>query len=180
MFQILVKQWWIYALRGVVSLAFAAAILVVRQFSFETLALLVGVLMLADGLPAIYGGLGLRGQDDDWWVAALEGLLGVGLGAAIALASDLSADRLLLYLSLWCLLTGAFEIILAYRIRKEIRNEWLLALAGALSMVLGLIIMFLPNAANVPTAWWLSGYALFFGLLMLGLGFRLRGRALPA
>jgi len=179
MFQILVKQWWVFALRGVASLAFAATIFLVRQFSFESLALLIGLLLFADGLLAAYGGFGLRGRDDDWWVAALEGLLGIGLGAATALTPDLGADRLLLYLSLWCLLTGVFEIILAYRIRKEIQNEWLLALAGALSISLGLIIMFLPNAANIPTAWWLSGYALFFGLLMTGLGFRLRKHAKP-
>jgi len=176
MFQILVKQWWIFALRGAVSLAFAVAVLVVRQFTFEGLALMIGLLLLTDGLLATYGGWNMRGQDDDWWVAMLEGLLGVGLGAATLLTSELSADRLLLFLSLWCLLTGAFEIILAYRIRKEIKNELLLALAGIISMALGLLLMYQPNAGNIATAWWLGGYAFFFGLLMLGLGFRLRGR----
>ncbi len=176
MLQILAKQWWVFVLRGAVSLAFAAAVLMVHDVTFEVLAMMIGLLLLADGLFATYGGWNMRGQDDDWWVATLEGLLGVGLGATTLLTSELSADRLLLYLSLWCLLTGAFEIILAYRIRKEIRNEWLLALAGGLSMALGLLLLFQPNAGNISTAWWLSGYALFFGLLMIGLGFRLRGR----
>ncbi|MEQ1744161.1 MAG: DUF308 domain-containing protein [Saprospiraceae bacterium] len=174
MLQILAKQWWVVALRGVVALAFAAAVFLGRGFSYETFVGVIGLFLLADGHLAAYSGWALRGRDHDWWVAFLEGALGIGLGAAALLTPEITADRLLLYLALWCLLTGAFEIILAFRVRKEITNEWLLALAGIVSMAVGVLIVFQPNIGGFSLTGWFGLYALFFGLLMAGLGIRLR------
>ncbi|MFN0012930.1 MAG: HdeD family acid-resistance protein [Saprospiraceae bacterium] len=174
MLQILAKQWWVVALRGAVALAFAAFVFLARGFSYDTLVGLIGLFLLADGHLAAFSGWALRGHDKDWWVAFLEGVIGIGLGAAALLTPEIAADRLLLYLALWCLLTGAFEIMLAYRVRKEITNEWLLALAGGISMVVGLLLVFQPPIVAISIGALFGLYALFFGLLMIGLGLRLR------
>lgn len=174
--QILAKHWWVPVLRGVVSLAFAAVAFLMPTFTFTVLVLALGAFLLADGLLAAWSGLHLRNEDDDWWVAALEGLLGIGLGIAILASPEISASLLVTFIALWCLVTGAFEIILAIRIRHEIENEWQLMLAGGLSMVLGLLMMVQPRIGFISIAWLVGFYALFFGLLMLGLGWKLRRR----
>jgi len=48
----------------------------------------------------------------------------------------------------WALLMGIFHIIAAIRLRKEIENEWLLGLSGALSVVFGLLMFFSPPPAH--------------------------------
>jgi uncharacterized membrane protein HdeD (DUF308 family) len=174
MIQVLARHWWVWVIRGAVSLAFAATAFFMPQFTFALLVAVIGIFLLADGLLATYSGWRLRGEDDDWWVAVLEGLLGVGLGTATLVLPELSAALLVLFVALWCLLTGAFEIILAIRIRKEIQHEWLLALAGGLSVTLGLLMLYQPTVGSVSIAWWIGFYALFFGALMVGLGLRLR------
>lgn len=174
MIQILARHWWVLVLRGVVSLAFALAAFLVPTFTFTLLVLLLGALLLADGLLATWSGWRLRGQDEDWWVGTLEGLIGVGLGIATLAKPEISAALLITFIALWCLVTGAFEIILAYRIRKEIEGEWKLFLAGGLSMALGVLMLVQPNAGAISITWWIGFYAFFFGLLMVALGLKLR------
>lgn len=179
MIQILAKHWWVLVIRGLVSLAFAGVAFLMPQFTFEILVMMIGVFLLADGLLATYSGWRLRADDQDWWVAALEGLVGVGLGIGALAYPDLSAALLVLFIALWCLLTGVFEIALAIRIRKEIEDEWQLAFAGVISIALGILMLVQPNAGAISIAWWVGFYATFFGLLLIGLGMRLR-RWLPA
>ena len=174
MLHFLAKHWWVTVLRGAVSLAFAAVAFLMPAFTFNVLVMTIGVFLLADGLLAAWSGWRLRVDDDDWWVAALEGLLGIGLGIATLANPEISAVLLISLIAMWFLVTGAFEIILAFRIRKEIENEWQLALAGAISMAVGVLMLVQPNAGAVSIAWWIGLYALFFGVLMVGLGIRLR------
>ena len=174
MIQILAKHWWVLVLRGFVSLAFAATAFFMPKLTFELIVWMLGVFLLADGLIAVYSGWRLRGEDADWWVGALEGLIGVGLGLATVLQPEISAALLVLFIALWCLVTGALEIAIAIRIRKEIENEWQLAFAGLVSIALGVLMLVQPNAGAISIAWWVGFYALFFGLLLIGLGLRLR------
>ena len=174
MIQILAKHWWVLVLRGLVSLAFAAAAFLMPKFTFELLILLLGAFVLADGLLATWSGWRLRGEDKDWWVATAEGLIGVVLGLITLFKPEISAALLITFVALWCLVSGTFEIALAIRIRKEIEGEWQLALAGVVSIALGLFMLVQPNGGVISIAWWIGGYALFFGLLLVALGFKLR------
>ena len=174
MIQILDKHWWVLVLRGFVSLAFAATAFFMPKLTFELIVWMLGIFLLVDGLIAVYSGWRLRGEDSDWWVGVLEGLIGVGLGLATVLQPEISAALLVLFIALWCLVTGALEIAIAIRIRKEIENEWQLALAGLISIALGVLMLVQPNAGAISIAWWIGFYALFFGLLLIGLGLRLR------
>lgn len=178
MIHILAKHWWVLVVRGLVALAFAAAAFFMPEITFAIIVAMIGIYLLADGILATYSGWRLRGEDNDWWVAALEGLIGVGLGIGTLAYPEISASLLVTLIAMWCLLTGAFEIILAFRIRKEIKDEWQLAFAGVISIALGVLMLVQPNAGAISIAWWVGFYALFFGLLLVGLGLRLR-RWLP-
>ena len=174
MIHILAKHWWVLVVRGLVSIAFAATAFLMPTLTFELIVLLLGIFLLADGLIAVFAGLRLRGDDADWWVGTLEGLIGVGLGIATLVKPEISAALLVLFIALWCLMTGALEIAIAIRIRKEIEGEWQLAFAGFISIALGALMLIQPNAGAISIAWWVGFYALFFGLLLVGLGLRLR------
>ncbi|TNE55521.1 MAG: HdeD family acid-resistance protein [Bacteroidetes bacterium] len=179
MIHILAKHWWVLVVRGLVSLIFAATAFLIPELTFAILVTLIGIFLLADGILATYSGWRLKGEDNDWWVAVLEGLIGVGLGIASLAYPDITAALLVLFIALWCLLTGAFEIALAIRIRKEIQDEWQLAFAGIISIALGVLMLVQPSAGAISIAWWVGFYAMFFGLLLIGLGIRLR-RWLPS
>jgi uncharacterized membrane protein HdeD (DUF308 family) len=74
----------------------------------------------------------------------------------------------------WAILGGAFQIASAIRLRKAIKGEWLLALAGVGSIVFGVLVLLAPLAGAVVLAWWIGAFALVFGVVQIALGFKLR------
>ncbi len=169
----MLKHWWVLVLRGLVSIIFAVLAFTQPGLTFTALVILLGVFILLDGIAAVI--LALRTRDDeDWGIVLLEGLLGVILGVITLLYPSMTAGLLVLFVALWCLISGVFEISAAIRLRKEITNEWMLALAGLISIALGGIMLFRPDAGAISIAWWIGGYAAFFGILLIGLGIKLR------
>jgi uncharacterized membrane protein HdeD (DUF308 family) len=47
-------------------------------------------------------------------------------------------------------------------------------LAGAISVIVGLLLALRPVSGLVAVAWFVGGYAIVFGVLLILLGFRLR------
>ena len=71
-------------------------------------------------------------------------------------------------------MTGAFEIAAAIHLRKIIEGEWLLIIAGVLSILLGVLVAIYPGAGALLLVWWLAAYAFAYGVVSLALAFRVR------
>src|SRR5579871_2746552 len=76
----------------------------------------------------------------------------------------------------WALAGGVCEMAASVRLREHIRGEWLLGLCGTMSVLLGLFLLISSPAGLLASSWWIAGYALIFGTLLVLLGFRLQGR----
>ena len=81
---------------------------------------------------------------------------------------------LIAFIGGWAIAHGVFEIIGAIKLRKEIDNEWLLILAGALSVIFGIIVLIAPGAGALGLVWAIGAYSIAFGILLVGLSLRLR------
>jgi uncharacterized membrane protein HdeD (DUF308 family) len=74
----------------------------------------------------------------------------------------------------WAVVTGIVEIVLAIRLRTVIEGEVWMALAGAASILFGVLLVAFPAAGMLSVAWLISAFALVFGVFQIGLGWRLR------
>jgi uncharacterized membrane protein HdeD (DUF308 family) len=74
----------------------------------------------------------------------------------------------------WAIVTGIIEIAVAVRLRQMIEGEWLLGLAGVLSVLLGVLLMARPDAGLLAWVWIIGAYALLFGVVLVALSLRLR------
>jgi uncharacterized membrane protein HdeD (DUF308 family) len=89
----------------------------------------------------------------------------------------LTALALLYVVATWAVVIGVGEIVAAVRLRREISGEWLLASAGALSVLLGGLLFAFPVTAGLVLVQWMGAYWAVFGVVLIALAFRLRNRA---
>ncbi|MCF8078056.1 MAG: DUF308 domain-containing protein [Desulfobacterales bacterium] len=137
------------------------------------LVILFGIYAILEGAVAVAAGLEYRGHGY-WWLLLIEGIAGIAIGLCALIWPTLTVAVLLVFIALWAVVTGVFEIAAAIQIRKEVTGEWALALAGILSVLIGILLIANLEAGAVAVVWLIGVYALVFGALLVFLGFRLR------
>jgi uncharacterized membrane protein HdeD (DUF308 family) len=167
------RNWWATVLRGLVAIGLGVFAWVRPDIFWASLALVLGAYLLVDGLFTIAAAI--KGETGDRWLHLIEGILGVGASAIIFLYPDFAGTAIVLFVGIWAVGTGALEIVSAVRLRKEIENEWLLGIGGALSVGLGVILIARPQFGQVTTTYVLGTYGIIFGIVLVLLGLRLRG-----
>jgi uncharacterized membrane protein HdeD (DUF308 family) len=79
------------------------------------------------------------------------------------------------FLAGWAILTGVAEAVVAIVLRRELVGEWPLPFAGAVSIIIALLLLLTPITVGVPALKWLVGpYAMVFGVTLLAFARRLR------
>ncbi len=173
--EVLFEKWWVLLLRGLVSIAFAVLIWMQPAITLKAMIILFGAFALVDGVLGVWSAFSSRKDRNNWWVLMLWGLVGIGIGIITFVAPAVTALALLFYIAIWAIVTGVLEIIAAVRLRKEIQGEWLLGLAGLLSLVFGILLIMHPGAGVLAVLWLVAAYALILGVLMVILAFKVRG-----
>lgn len=175
MLTILARNWWILALRGALSILFGILVLVYPGLALSTLILLFGLYSLIDGISTAMMAVQQR-KHQYWWVHLLEGLVGILAGILAVAYPGVTALILLYIIAAWAVFTGMFEIWGAIRLRKEIKGELWLGLSGVISVLFGLLLVLTnPLAGIMAVLTLVAAYAVFFGIIMLVLAFRIRG-----
>jgi uncharacterized membrane protein HdeD (DUF308 family) len=166
---------------GVLAIVFPASAL----FAFN---LVFAAFLFVDGIFSVVSGLrGATHQKDRWWAYVLRGIAGLIVGTLFVLMPFVMtlgyAFATLVLLAAWSIAAGVLEIVAAIRLRKEIKGEWLLALSGALSILLGIGVMILfalfPAASILSVAWMIGVYAIAAGVVLIVQAFRMRKPADP-
>ncbi len=170
-------NWWWLALRGLAAIIFGILALIWPGITFEVLVLFFGAYVLLDGVFAVISALTHRTAGDHRWLLLLEGIVGIAVGVLTFLMPGVTAVALIYLVAAWGVITGLLEILAAIRLRREMSNEWLLALSGIVSVVFGLIVAAFPAVGALAIVWLIGVYAIIFGVLELVLAFRLRGAA---
>ncbi len=172
---ILSRYWWVILIRGVLAILFGILVFAWPGISLLSLVFLFGLYALADGIASIVTAIGGRQEQENWWVLLLLGLAGVALGILTFLNPGITALVLLFYIGAWAIITGVLQIVAAIRLRKEIEGEFWLALAGAASVALGLLLFARPGSGALAVLWIIGAYALVFGVVLVILAFKARG-----
>jgi uncharacterized membrane protein HdeD (DUF308 family) len=186
---ILAKNWWSLVIRGVAAILFGVLAFVWPGITLTALVFLFAGYALVDGVVSLAGTVRAVAARDRWGALLLEGIVGVVAAVVTILWPRITLLSLIWVVAAWAILTGIAEITAAVRLRRVIRREWLLGLAGVLSIVFGVLVAAMPIAGGLVIALWIGAYALVFGVMLVALGFRLRswlrgphetGSAIPA
>jgi uncharacterized membrane protein HdeD (DUF308 family) len=171
----LAGNWWALALRGVAAVLFGLAALIWPGLTLAVLIVLYGAYALVDGIFAVVAGVRAGGGTRRWLLLA-EGILGVLAGLVALFFPGITALVLLYVIAFWAIFGGILRIVSAILLRREIDNEWSMALSGVLSVLLGVILAVLPGVGLLSLAWLIGVFALGVGVTLIVLAFRVRGQ----
>ena len=71
------------------------------------------------------------------WAVGIMGVLGIVVGVATFVWPGLTALTLLYLVAFWAIATGAFQVIAAIALRRELEGEFWMVLGGVASIVFG-------------------------------------------
>ncbi len=176
------KIWKSLALRGGAAVLFGILTLVWPGISLVIMVLLFGAFALVHGASYVVAAAARDPKEERGRGALLivQAGLGIVTGIITFLWPGITALALLYLIAAWALIMGVLEVAAAIRLRKEIKNEWMLGLAGALSLLVGVLLVLMPGAGALAITWLIGWYALFTGILLLALAFRIRRMLAPA
>jgi uncharacterized membrane protein HdeD (DUF308 family) len=160
--------------RGLAAIALGICAMIWPGVTLVSLVFLFGTFTIIDGIAAIL--LGFRGEADGtvWWTMVILGLLAIAAGVAAFAWPGLTLLLLATIIAVSAIVRGMFEIYAAIALRKELDDEWILGLSGAMSVIFGALIMFRPGAGLIAITLLIGAYMLALGVFAIALALRLR------
>jgi uncharacterized membrane protein HdeD (DUF308 family) len=168
------RQWWVLVLQGLLGILFGILAILFPGIALVTLAYVFAAWALVTGVSHLIEGWRVAEHRGRSWPFAVMGVLGIVAGILAALIPGITILGLSLLLGWWLLLQGVMEVYTAWRIRREVTGEWMLALIGLLSLIVGVIVLMMPIVGALLTVTLVAVWAIVGGVAALSLGWRLR------
>jgi len=169
-----IRQWWAFVLQGVLGIIFGVLVLLFPGAALTTFVALFAAWAVISGVGALAQGWREAQHRGNSWPYFLIGVVAIAAGVLAVLTPASTLLALIVFVGAWQLVAGLTEIYVAYRIRREIENEWIMAAAGLLRAILGLAFLVMPGLGVVVTLVVVAANAFAFGVLAIATGLRLR------
>ena len=168
----LTRNWWFFALQGVLAIGIGVAAFVVPGptlaafiAAFAAYAIVTGVLGVAAGLSVPNG---------PSWALVAGGVAGIAVGAVTVAQPAATAVAVVLLVGIYAIATGVGQVVAA-RALGRVSNSFLLGLSGVLSVAFGVLLIMAPGDGALAVLWLIGFYSILAGVSLLGFGLRVRG-----
>jgi uncharacterized membrane protein HdeD (DUF308 family) len=177
-------NWAWFLFRGIIAMILGILAIFFPFSALTAFAFLFALFAFVDGISLLVSGIaGAASHRERWWGLVIAGLVGIAVGVIYIAWPGLStvsyALVFLVMIAIWAIVNGIGQIGSAMRLRREIHGEWLLAVAGIFSILLGVAILVVtatvPGASLLSVGWIIGFYALVIAAALIALAFRLRG-----
>ena len=158
------RTWWVFLIGGLASIVFGVLAIIEPMTAWLIVSMFFAASVLVDGAFNIIGALQHR-EKDGWWIMLLMGALGVLIGGYALMNPPVSMMAFLYLVALQAAMLGVFLIMLGYKVRAATQREWILYLAGALSVLFGILIVANPLAGSLSVITLIAAWALVTGVL---------------
>jgi uncharacterized membrane protein HdeD (DUF308 family) len=112
----------------------------------------------------------------NWWAIALRGVFAIIFGIIALVMPGAALLAFVLLFAAYMLVDGVLAIVAGVRAAQRHERWGWLIFEGVLDLIAGGIAVIWPLIGAVVLTWWIAAYALFFGVAMLVLAFRLHSR----
>lgn len=160
----LTRNWWTFLLQGLFAIIFGVLVLVWPASALLALVYLFGAFAMVDGVCTVAAGITFRSSMPRWWVALLQGLVGILIGFMTLFWPQITWMVLLAFIATWAILSGVLEVVLGVQVRKAIPGEWMMIAGGILSILLGVLLMVFPAAGSLGLVLTIAIFAIVDGI----------------
>src|SRR5262245_27781814 len=167
MIETLKRHWWVPVIRGIAAIMFGVIEFTHPVTAIATIVLFCGSWLLIDGIFRIVCAIKYRGSGPNWAWELLIRIIGIIVGLLTFHAPQITALALVIYIAAWALMIGASEIVLAIKLRHEIKGEWFVILMGLASIIFAILLLWNPIAGAAAVIWLIAWYAIVLGILAI-------------
>jgi uncharacterized membrane protein HdeD (DUF308 family) len=169
------RSWWALIVRGLAAAVFGIIAIAHPGGTADFVIRLLGVLILIAGIVGLVAALRQRDEakKSDWLV--IPTAIAIILGLILVLIPGAIASFFIFLVGLGVFVYGIWEIYRAFRVRKDVANEWMPFLIAAVAIIIGIILMAANNHIADALMWLLGVFALVLGVLWIVMGVRMRG-----
>lgn len=169
------RRWWVLLVRGILFLIMGILAIAMPGLTLFTMIVVYGAFTAADGLSALMLGFGGGPNGKTIWPMVGLGVMALLAGIIAFVYPQITAFVFLVIIAVSMIMRGIFEVIAAFMLRKEIDDEWVIALSGLLSIGLGSLMLARPLEALEAIVWLVGAVMMFLGVMSIALSLRLRG-----
>ena len=168
----LANNWWAVALRGIVAILFGIAAFAMPFVTMLSLVVVFAAFSFVDGVFGII--MSVRGarKGERWIWLLLSGILGIVASAVAVLWPGITVLAFVILVAAWALVSGAFMVISAFRLKRDHGRIWL-GLAGIATFAFGALLVIAPLIGAVVLTFWIGAHALILGVMLLVLAWKL-------
>lgn len=172
---LLASNWWAAAIRGVSAIVLGMLAIALPNLTLLGLVIIFAVYCLVDGIFAIV--LAIRGarKGQRWGWLVFNGMVSLAVAALAMFYPFVTILALVVLFGAWALISGAATIAAGARLSRHDGRWWLIA-GGVISIVFGLLVVFLPTLGMLTLIYLVGFQALLAGITLLALAYRLRVR----
>jgi uncharacterized membrane protein HdeD (DUF308 family) len=159
-------------LRGILAVVFGVIALRSPGIAASAFVIVFAIYAFADGILDFFfaAQLGRAGQRWGWYV--FEGLASIALGVIALAYPHVTLLVVVLLVGLRAMAMGVFELVAAFS-GEGVESRWLLGITGALSVLLGFLLLASPVAGGMALLWTIGVYAVVFGVMIFAVGLRM-------
>jgi uncharacterized membrane protein HdeD (DUF308 family) len=170
------SKWWTFLLRGIVALALAAFCLMSPGPTASALVYVVAAYFIIAGVVSVVAGVSFTGAGS-WWLLVITGIVQAFLGFLMLSQPGMGPLALAYLFAIWTMMTGVTEISSAIALRNVISNQFWWILLGIITLAAGVYVVIVPGLGLLALVYTVGFYAIFAGISLIGLAFRLKGMA---
>lgn len=169
------RSWWSFLLRGIVAIAFGIILLAWTGATVGTIIVLVGLLALIDGVVNVILAVVRATRKEKWGWTLAAGLIGFLLGAVIIAHPEFTFEVVAVLVGIYAVAMGIAMLAFAFDLPAMSGRGWV-GVLGALSIIIGIIILVYPFGSAYTVSVLVAIYALAVGIFDIFLTFFALGR----
>lgn len=171
------QLWWMNVIEATLALFFGISAVFWPTLTLVTLVYLFSAFVLGIGIFQLINGLMSIRARSSWWVTALVGVIGIGVGIYLFRHPNVSFSAFVLVVGLFLIARGILDLVRVFSDRSSTATgipRILMGIVGVLAILAGIYVLVQPVSGGIGFVWALGVYAIVFGTLNMAVALDLR------